>query len=248
MGSFLHALCLILIVIVAYNSVPAVSVSDEAIKNIKYIAKGGSILFFGQFFMSLIGPIDNYFAVNFGEGSVASYNYSIKLIGIGSSLISVLVLRVILPKLSELECNGEYSELRRLALHYTLLTFVVVIVSSILALPLVPHFIQMIYQGGKLTPQALMLLTELVLGGVFQLPFFVASLIIVQYYLVKNWVILVSVFAASNVAVKTASNLVLVELFGLSGLAYSWAAMYLWSSVCLVTYIFWNEKYRVENV
>ena len=232
-GSFLHAFCLILIVIVAYKSVPSVSVSEEAVRNLKYIAKGGSILFFGQFFSTLLGPIDNYFAVSFGEGSVASYNYAMKLIGIGSSLISVLVLRVILPKFSELERDGKYSELRHLALYYSLVSFVVILIASILVFPFVPYFIELIYQGGKLTPQALMLLSELVLAGMFQLPFFVASLIIVQCYLVKNWVVYVALFAISNVAVKSASNLVLTELWGLSGLMYSWATMYLWSALCL---------------
>jgi len=232
-GSFLHAFCLILIVIAAYKSVPSVSVSEEAVRNLKYIAKGGSILFFGQFFMSLLGPVDNYFAVSFGEGSVASYNYAMKLIGIGSSLISVLVLRVILPKFSELERDGKYSELRHLALHYSRASFVVILIASILVFPFVPYFIGLIYQGGKLTPQALMLLSELVLAGMFQLPFFVASLIIVQCYLVKNWVVYVALFAISNVAVKSVSNQVLAELFGLSGLMYSWAVMYFWSGLCL---------------
>jgi putative peptidoglycan lipid II flippase len=232
-GSFLHAFCLILIVIAAYKSVPSVSVSEEAVRNLKYIAKGGSILFFGQFFMSLLGPVDNYFAVSFGEGSVASYNYAMKLIGIGSSLISVLVLRVILPKFSELERDGKYSELRHLALHYSRASFVVILIASILVFPFVPYFIGLIYQGGKLTPQALMLLSELVLAGMFQLPFFVASLIIVQCYLVKNWVVYVALFAISNVAVKSVSNLVFAELFGLSGLMYSWAVMYFWSGLCL---------------
>ena len=247
-GSFLHAFCLILIVIAAYKSVPSVSVSQKAVRNLKYIAKGGSILFFGQFFMSLLGPIDNYFAVSFGEGSVASYNYSMKLIGIGSSLISVLVLRVILPKFSELERDGKYSELRHLALHYSLASFVVILIASILVFPFVPYFIELIYQGGKLTPQALAMLSDLVLAGLFQLPFFVASLIIVQCYLVKNWFVYVALFAVSNVAIKSMSNLVLTELFGLSGLMYSWATMYLWSSVCLMTYVFWKLKDRVENV
>ena len=232
-GSFLHTFCLILIVIAVYKSVPSVSVSEEAVRNLKYIAKGGSILFFGQFFMSLLGPIDNYFAVSFGEGSVASYNYAMKLIGVGSSLISVLVLRVILPKFSELERDRKYSELRHLALYYSLASFVVILIASILVFPFVPYFIELIYQGGKLTPEALMLLSELVLAGMFQLPFFVASLIIVQCYLVKNWVVYVALFAISNVAVKSLSNLVLAELFGLSGLMYSWATMYLWSALCL---------------
>jgi putative peptidoglycan lipid II flippase len=232
-GSFLHAFCLILIVIAAYKSVPSVSVSQKAVRNLKYIAKGGSILFFGQFFMSLLGPIDNYFAVSFGEGSVASYNYAMKLIGIGSSLISVLVLRVILPKFSELERDGKHSELRHLALYYSLVSFVVILIASILVFPFVPYFLELIYQGGNLTPQALMLLSDLVLAGMFQLPFFVASLIIVQCYLVKNWVVYVALFAISNVAVKSASNLVLTELWGLSGLMYSWATMYLWSALWL---------------
>lgn len=232
-GSFLHAFCLILIVIAAYKSVPSVSVSEEAVRNLKYIAKGGSILFFGQFFMSLLGPIDNYFAISFGEGSVASYNYAMKLVGIGSSLISVLVLRVILPKFSELERDGKYSELRHLALYYSLVSFVVILIASILVFPFVSYFIELIYQGGKLTPQALAMLSDLVLAGLFQLPFFVASLIIVQCYLVKNWVVYVALFAVSNVAVKSVSNLVLTELWGLSGLMYSWATMYLWSALCL---------------
>ena len=232
-GSFLHAFCLILIAIAAYKSVPSVSVSQQAVENLKYIFKGGAILFFGQFFMSLLGPIDNYYAISFGEGSVASYNYAMKLIGIGSSLISVLVLRVILPKFSELERDGEYSELRNLALHYSLASFVVILIASILFFPFVPYFIDLIYQGGELTPQALTLLSELVLAGMLQLPFFVASLIIVQCYLVKNWVVYVALFAISNVAVKSVSNLVLAELFGLSGLMYSWATMYFWSALCL---------------
>ena len=109
----------------------------------------------------------------------------------------------------------------------------VILIASILVFPFVPYFIELIYQGGKLTPQALMLLSDMVLAGMFQLPFFVASLIIVQCYLVKNWVVYVVLFAISNVAVKSVSNLVLAELFGLSGLMYSWATMYLWSALCL---------------
>lgn len=247
-GSFLHAFCLILIVIAAYRSVPSVSVSEEAVRNLKFIAKGGSILFLGQFFMSLLGPIDNYFAVSFGEGSVASYNYAMKLIGIGSSLISVLVLRVILPKFSELERDGKYLELRHLVLLYSKVSFVVISFASVLAFPFVPFLIELIYQGGKLTPQKLNLLADLVLAGLFQLPFFVTSLIIVQCYLVKSWIIYVALFSISNVAIKSASNLVLTEIFGLSGLMYSWAVMYFWSGLCLFFMFKVKENKYVESL
>lgn len=232
-GSFLHACCLILICIVTYNAVPSFGVSEEATRNLKFIAKGGLILFFGQFFMSLLGPVDNYFAVSFGEGSVAAYNYAMKLIGIGSSLISVLVLRVLLPKFSELERDGKYLELRHLVLLYSKVSFVVISFASVLAFPFVPFLIELIYQGGKLTPQTLKLLADLFLAGLFQLPFFATSLIIVQCYLVKNWIVYVALFAISNVAIKSTSNLVLTEIFGLSGLMYSWAVMYFWSGLCL---------------
>ena len=232
-GSFLHALCLILICIITYNARPLFGFSKEVIRSMKFIAKGGLILFSGQFFMSLLGPVDNYFAIAFGEGSVAAYNYAMKLVGIGSSLISVLVLRVILPKFSELDRDRNYSEFRRLGYFYTAFSFVVVSIGSLIIFPFLPFFIQLIYQGGKLTPSMLAVVSNLTISGLYQLPFFVMSLIIVQCYLVKNWVFYIALIAISNVIVKFISNLILSELFGLSGLMYSWAIMYFWSGLCL---------------
>ena len=240
-GFFLHILILILIVFYLYNLKPLFGLNKSSIKNMKFIVRGGFILFFGQFFMSLIGPIDNYFAISFGEGFVAAYNYAIKLVGIASSLISVLVIRVLLPKFSELERDNKKLELRNLALSYASIFFVVVFFASLLAYPFIPFFIDLIFVGGELTNEKLKLLTQLVHAAILQLPFFSFSLIIVQCYLVKNWIFYVSLFAISNVTVKFISNSILSNMIGISGLMYSWAIMYFWSGLCLLIFFMFRE-------
>lgn len=247
-GVFFQAFCLIALCVFRYDVKFDLTISGASAGTVIRLAQGAAILFIGQLFMSLSGPLDNNFAVEFGEGSVAAYNYSMRLIGIGISLISVMVIRVILPRFSELENGNRYEELGREVIVYSMLVFMASAIVCLIAVPFLDSFISFVFKGGELSSDALGIVNNLTAVGLLQVPFFAASLIIVQFFIVKKMYNLIAIFAITNLIVKYVSNDFLIEVFGLDGLMYSWAVMYLWSFFCLYTYYRLKFKESMDNV
>lgn len=197
------------------------------------LGSGAIVLFFAQFFASPIISIDNYYAVEFGVGSVASYNYAIKFIAIGISILSIIVIRVILPDFAELQNQNKFELLNNRLNEYLLGFIVISVCACWVAVQFIEQLIGLVFQGGRLSVESLSGVVRLTEFGLFQVPFVAANLLIVQIFVVKKMYNSMAAVLISAVFVKYLANILLTKLFGLNGLMLAWAAMYIWSFLCL---------------
>ena len=196
------------------------------------LGSGAILLIFVQMVSSPIYSIDNYLALDFGTGSVASYNYAIKFIAIGISLLSVIIIRVILPDFAELQNQNKY-ELLNSKLNNYIFGFVVITMSACLAATqFIEQLINLIFSDENFSSKSIADIVKLTKFGLFQIPFVAANLLIVQIFAVKKLYTVIAVVTATSAFVKFFSNLLLAKFFGLNGIMLAWAAMYFWSFFC----------------
>ena len=213
--------------------------TKEYFFSFKEIGYGAVILLFGQFFMTFLGPIDSMFVVNFGEGSLTTYNYANRFIAILMSLGSVIILRVLLPRFTKINKDKRKNQ----SLLFSLIGFIIASIICFYMNFFINDLILFAFDGGNISPQELGVVIELTRVGLLQFPFFIAGLILLQVLIVqKNYFAIASV-SIVNLIIKTISNIYFIEIYGFSGLMYAWIAMYTFSLLLIIILFLHHHKY-----
>jgi len=238
LGSFTH-LILLIVVCLRLGFKFNFHFTKEYFFSFKEIGYGAVILLFGQFFMTFLGPIDSMFVVNFGEGSLTTYNYANRFIAILMSLGSVIILRVLLPRFTKINKDKRKNQ----SLLFSLIGFIIASIICFYMNFFINDLILFAFDGGNISPQELGVVIELTRVGLLQFPFFIAGLILLQVLIVqKNYFAIASV-SIVNLIIKTISNIYFIEIYGFSGLMYAWIAMYTFSLLLIIILFLHHHKY-----
>lgn len=197
------------------------------------IYKVALIMAAGQFVMSFIGPLDQFFASQMGNGAIATLGYANRvialLIGVGALAIS----RSVLPVLADLDAKGQTTRARVVAVKWALLALLSGFALSAAGWALAPWVIQLLFERGAFSAQDTLAVTDVFRYGLAQLPFYFAGLVLVQFLASQRKYGTIAALAASNLIVKLAFNWVLAARLGLAGIALATGLMYAWSAGCL---------------
>lgn len=197
------------------------------------------VMAIGQFVMSLITPMDQYFAAQLGDSAIATLSYANRVIALLIGLGSVAVSRATLPVFSEIAALGDWARARNMALKWSGLMFVLGGGVTIVGWFTAPWVIGLLFQRGAFTTEDTVVVAAVFRWSLVQLPFYFAVLVLVQLMASRNRFGVMSVFAATNFLAKLGFNLLLVPWMGIEGIALATSLMYFYSLSCFLGLALW---------
>ena len=197
------------------------------------------VMAIGQFVMSLITPMDQYFAAQLGDSAIATLSYANRVIALLIGLGSVAVSRATLPVFSEIAALGDWARARNMALKWSGLMFVLGGGVTIVGWFIAPWVIGLLFQRGAFTAEDTVVVAAVFRWSLVQLPFYFAVLVLVQLMASRNRFGVMSVFAATNFLAKLGFNLLLVPWMGIEGIALATSLMYFYSLSCFLGLALW---------
>jgi peptidoglycan biosynthesis protein MviN/MurJ (putative lipid II flippase) len=186
----------------------------------------------GQFVMSMTIPIDQAFAARLGEGAVATLGYANRLIGLGTSLGTLIIARALLPVLSEVADSNDHRLGFAQTSRWALIMLVVGGLGALVAWIIAPWAVTILFQRGAFTSTDSAVVTWVLRWGLVQLPVYCSGIVFVQWLAAQRQYRLMFYNTVIATAAKLALNALLIGPLGLAGITFASALMY---GVALVT-------------
>jgi putative peptidoglycan lipid II flippase len=191
------------------------------------------VMILGQALMSVTTLVDQFFAVGLGEGAISSLGYAGRVLSLANSIVATAVARATLPIFSKSNAAGEINT-RRIARHWAAIMGAVGLLSVIIGWVLAPEVVRILFQRGTFTPTDTEYVAMLLRYGLFQLPFYFASLVYVSLHSSRGDYKVLMMSALLGLAVKSILVACLIGRLGAKALLISTAVMYAGNSIWLL--------------
>jgi putative peptidoglycan lipid II flippase len=191
------------------------------------------VMILGQALMSVTTLVDQFFAVGLGEGAISSLGYAGRVLSLANSIVATAVARATLPIFSRSNAAGEINT-RRIARHWATIMGVVGLASVLIGWILAPEVVRILFQRGTFTAADTEYVSMLLRYGLFQLPFYFASLVYVSLHSSRGDYKVLVISALLGLAVKSILVVYLIGRLGAKALLISTAVMYAGNSVWLL--------------
>lgn len=183
--------------------------------------------------MSGTSLIDGAMAAMLEAGSVAALNYGVKIsalaLGIGATALSVAAL----PHLSMLVSQGRLGEMRHVLIRFQLAIFAIAIPLSALLIAYSHEIIAIVYQRGAFTASDTELVAQVQAAFFLQIPFYVASGFAVRFVQAMKANRIMLIGTAISLVLNVVLNYVLMQYYGVIGIALSTSLVYVCSFLFL---------------
>jgi putative peptidoglycan lipid II flippase len=188
----------------------------------------------GLFIMSSGLLIDQAMAATLGPGSVSALSYGNRLValllGIGPVLGTAL-----LPYFSTIVAVGDWQHVRQTLRQYIVLALVLTIPITILALSMSETLVAFLFQRGAFTTEDARLVSQIQSVYFVQVPFYAVGTILVRMISSLKASYILTQAAIINVVVNVAFDYILMQAFGVVGIALSTTIVYIVScGYCLL--------------
>jgi putative peptidoglycan lipid II flippase len=200
----------------------------------RIIALGGAAMATGQLVNSLATPLDQYFALRSGEGTVSTLGYASRVtalfLGIGATAVS----RATLPVFSELSSVQLRPRLWHLTCRWGFRALLAGVAASAVVIFAADWTIALLFERGAFTERDTKAVAAVLRVLALQFPFFFSGMVFVSYLSVLNSY--KSILLATFLALFT-KLIVLLEVgpsFGAMGVATSTVAFYVTSAFGLL--------------
>lgn len=187
----------------------------------------------GTIIMGSTEIVDKGMAAALAPGSVASLNYGNKIIAAVLTLATTAIGTAVLPYFSRMVADREWKNIRSTIKFYLGLIFALGIPAVFIIFGLSETIVQIVFQRGSFTSQDTAVVASVQALFAFQIPFYVASIVVVRLIssLRANHVLMWG--AAINLFVNVILNIIFIHFIGLKGIALSTSCVYLISFVFL---------------
>jgi peptidoglycan biosynthesis protein MviN/MurJ (putative lipid II flippase) len=190
------------------------------------IWKAGLIVGMGQFAMSFVGPIDQYFAAGLGPGTVASLGYANRIVALGMTLGATVISRATLTIFSEGINTGEAERIHRSAISWAAGMGLLGAFMALLIWFFAHGLIALLFQRGAFTSADTNVVADALRFGIWQLPFFMSGMVLVSLLAGAGRYRDISLIAATIVICKCCGNYLFSQSFGLAGVMLASVVMY----------------------
>lgn len=194
------------------------------------------VMLLGQIVISVSTPLDQAFAVNFGEGAVATLGYANRIISLIVGFGSVVVARALLPTLSAAVANGEHLLGKRQVVLWSILLFGLGSASAAIGWMLARPAVTVLFERGAFTAEDSGAVAGILRLGLLQLPFYFGGMALVQWFAASNRHHVLLWASALALVTKIAMNILLIQPLGLAGLMAATSGMY---AMSFLTLLFW---------
>ena len=197
----------------------------------KGLWRGALVMAIGQFAMSFTLPIDQWFAANVGSGAIATLGYANRIISLGMALGATVISRATLPIFSEGIARGDNERIRRYALGWAGSMLLLGIAGAVLLWLLAPWLVALLFERGAFSSADTQAVAEALRWGVWQLPPYLAGLVLVSQLASESRYQLIGAIGSGNIILKLVGTSVLVQRFGLNGILLATVVMYVLSAL-----------------
>jgi len=180
----------------------------------------------GQFAMSFVTPIDQYFAAHLGTGAIATLGYANRLIALGTVLGATVISRATLPVFAEGIAAGQIERTRVLAFRWAGLMMLGGLTAASLFWLLSPWVVELLFQRGAFTAQDTAVVAKVLRYGLAQLPFYFSGLVFVSYLSSRGLYVWILWSGVIGLCSKLLGNELFIPVYGIGGIVFATAFMY----------------------
>jgi putative peptidoglycan lipid II flippase len=186
------------------------------------------LLMSGAFF------VDQSMAAMLGSGSVSVLNYGNKVVGLLLEVSTLALGTAILPHLSRMVAADDWSGVRHTLKSYTRLILLTTVPLTVILIYFSEPLIALLFQRGAFTAEDTHLVAQVQAAFLLGLPFYVLSTLMVQLMYSTHGNQMVMVSAVIGLLLNVLLNYVLMQYFGVVGIALSTTTVYIASLAFLL--------------
>ncbi len=208
--------------------------------------KNFSIMLFSSLLLATVTLLDQFFSVNLSAESVSLLNYANKLLIVILAFGGLIIQRTFLPDFSLM--NSEGNLFSRDAFFWFVLIFFSSLILSLFFFIFSEQILKLLFLRGNFSESDLNEVIPIFNFGLIQVPFYLSSLVLIQFFLSKKLVLIVAASGILAFLVKIPLNFIMLDSFGLKGLNLASSLMYIISfSLILAYFIFWYRQLNVKS-
>ena len=186
--------------------------------------------------------IDQIMASWLQPGSVAVLGYSEKITSIVLALTAMPAGEALFPFFAEAVARKEWLQIRSHLVQITGLILVVVVPLTLLICLFSPFVVRLLFERGAFSAQDTARVAAVLSLGVFQTPFYIASSLACRLAVTLQASRFMLVMAALSWVVNVVFNAVLMQWFGVAGIALSTVVVHCFSAVAFYTFVLHRIK------
>jgi putative peptidoglycan lipid II flippase len=188
--------------------------------------KGMGIMIAAQAALSLAPITDQFFAAHLGPGSIATLGYANRIMALILGLGATSIHRATLSVFSSLQAESGINATLRMAQRLSGLMLAVGVPVVLVGWWLAPWAVGVLFQRGAFGAEQTIAVSEVFRYYLLQVPFYLAG-IVLEAWVASRSLYRVLLFAAVvGLVIKLISNAILIENYGLNGLAMGTSVLY----------------------
>lgn len=164
-------------------------------------------------------PVGVYLSSGLPEGSVGAFSLGAKVIQFATGLVSAGLIAVVLPHFAKLSAMQRFGDLRKSLAFFLVVGSAVSVPVSLAMSALGDGIASLLFGGGRITPDAIVQLGAVIRYTSLQFPFFVVMAVLVKFTLASRAAAWVFVAALLGQCVNFVLGGLLVNNFGVAGVA-----------------------------
>lgn len=180
----------------------------------------------GQMVMSLVTPLDQYLVAGLGSGAIATLSYANRLLTLLLSMGALAIGRATLPVFSDILNSSTPDRARTTAFKWALVMFVGGVLVAIVCWLGASKGVQLMFQRGAFSAQDTLAVSAILRCGLVQVPFYFATLVLVQLFASEGRFRAMAAIAIINFGVKAISDFLFIKWMGAPGILLATALMH----------------------
>jgi putative peptidoglycan lipid II flippase len=185
------------------------------------------------FLMSSTNLVDQSMAAMLPSGSVASLNYGNRIIALPITIANTALSTAVIPYFSKMVAREDWTSVRHTLKQYLGLIFALSIPLTGLIILFSEPIVQILLQRGSFTASDARLVAQIQAGYAFQIPFYIASVLVVRLISAMRYNQILMWGSAGNLIANIWLNYLFMQWLGVSGIALSTSGVYLFSFLFL---------------
>jgi putative peptidoglycan lipid II flippase len=200
------------------------------------------------FLMSSTNLVDQSMAAMLPSGSVASLNYGNRIIALPITIANTALSTAVIPYFSKMVAREDWTSVRHTLKQYLGLIFAFSIPLTGLIILFSEPIVQILLQRGSFTASDARLVAQIQAGYAFQIPFYIASVLVVRLISAMRYNQILMWGSAGNLIVNIGLNYLFMQWLGVSGIALSTSGVYLFSFLFLFCVAIQKLKQTEQNL
>jgi putative peptidoglycan lipid II flippase len=210
--------------------------------NLRQIANQYLPMMGAAFFMTSSGLIDQAMAAMLPSGSISALGYGEKIITLPIVIANTALSAAVIPYCSKMFAQNDWQGLRRLLKSYLGLIFAASVPFAGLIIVFSEQIVRILLQRGSFTAENTHLVAQIQACFALQIPFYIGCILVVRLSSTLRMGNVLMWGSVANMIVNVSLNYLLMQWWGVAGIALSTSFVYLFSFLFLLFFLIKNLR------